>query len=621
MSKKQFKAESKRLLDLMIHSIYTHREIFLRELISNASDAIDKRYYAAMQQGKTGIDRSTFKILLETDQEARTLSITDNGCGMTAEELESNLGTIAKSGTRAFVQEHADAQDVDIIGKFGVGFYAAFMVSKKVQVYSRTEDGDAHVWESDGVDGYTVKPCDYAPVGTKIVLFLSDNTDEENFDEYLEQYQLMALVKKYSDYIRYPICMQVSREQKKEGTEDEYETIVEEKTLNSMVPLWRRNKNEITEEEYQQFYRDNFFDYEAPITTLHVRAEGMLSYTALLFVPSHPAYDFNTKEFKRGLKLYANGVMIMEHCEELLPEYFNFVRGLVDSPDLSLNISREMLQHDRQLSAIANNLKKKIQAELLRMMKDERDKYVGFYEQFGRTLKFGVYDKYGANKDFLKDLLLFHSRTQEKLISLQEYVDNMLPDQKGIYYAAGDSLQHVLKLPQTERVAEKGYDILCLTDDVDEFALRVLETYAEKPFLSVSDPDLDLAGEDEKKAMEQKREDNKELLERIKTSLGDKVSDVQLTDRLKNAVACLTGEEGMSVEMYKVLRNMPNGDKVPMRFKLELNPDHPVFQKMATLDDDTLADYAALVLDQAKLMAGLPPEDPTAFSDAVCKLM
>ncbi len=621
MSKKQFKAESKRLLDLMIHSIYTHREIFLRELISNASDAIDKRYYAAMQQGKTGIDRSTFKILLETDQDARTLSITDNGCGMTAEELESNLGTIAKSGTRAFVQEHADAQDVDIIGKFGVGFYAAFMVSKKVQVYSRTEDGDAHVWESDGVDGYTVKPCDYAPVGTKIVLFLSDNTDEENFDEYLEQYQLMALVKKYSDYIRYPICMQVSREQKKEGTEDEYETIVEEKTLNSMVPLWRRNKNEITEEEYQQFYRDNFFDYEAPITTLHVRAEGMLSYTALLFVPSHPAYDFNTKEFKRGLKLYANGVMIMEHCEELLPEYFNFVRGLVDSPDLSLNISREMLQHDRQLSAIANNLKKKIQAELLRMMKDERDKYVGFYEQFGRTLKFGVYDKYGANKDFLKDLLLFHSRTQEKLISLQEYVDNMLPDQKGIYYAAGDSLQHVLKLPQTERVAEKGYDILCLTDDVDEFALRVLETYAEKPFLSVSDPDLDLAGEDEKKAMEQKREDNKELLERIKTSLGDKVSDVQLTDRLKNAVACLTGEEGMSVEMYKVLRNMPNGDKVPMRFKLELNPDHPVFQKMATLDDDTLADYAALVLDQAKLMAGLPPEDPTAFSDAVCKLM
>lgn len=621
MSKKQFKAESKRLLDLMIHSIYTHREIFLRELISNASDAIDKRYYAAMQQGKTGIDRSTFKILLETDQEARTLSITDNGCGMTAEELESNLGTIAKSGTRAFVQEHADAQDVDIIGKFGVGFYAAFMVSKKVQVYSRTEDGDAHVWESDGVDGYTVKPCDYAPVGTKIVLFLSDNTDEENFDEYLEQYQLMALVKKYSDYIRYPICMQVSREQKKEGTEDEYETIVEEKTLNSMVPLWRRNKNEITEEEYQQFYRDNFFDYEAPITTLHVRAEGMLSYTALLFVPSHPAYDFNTKEFKRGLKLYANGVMIMEHCEELLPEYFNFVRGLVDSPDLSLNISREMLQHDRQLSAIANNLKKKIQAELLRMMKDERDKYVGFYEQFGRTLKFGVYDKYGANKDFLKDLLLFHSRTQEKLISLQEYVDNMLPDQKGIYYAAGDSLQHVLKLPQTERVAEKGYDILCLTDDVDEFALRVLETYAEKPFLSVSDPDLDLAGEDEKKAMEQKREDNKELMERIKTSLGDKVSDVQLTDRLKNAVACLTGEEGMSVEMYKVLRNMPNGDKVPMRFKLELNPDHPVFQKMATLDDDTLADYAALVLDQAKLMAGLPPEDPTAFSDAVCKLM
>lgn len=621
MAKKQFKTESKRLLDLMINSIYTHREIFLRELISNASDAIDKRYYAAMQAGSTGMDRDEYEIRLEPNESERTLTVTDNGCGMTAEELESDLGTIAKSGTRAFAQQLENAEDINVIGQFGVGFYSAFMVADKVTVYSHKEGEQAAVWESTGEDGYTVAPCEYAPIGTKIVLHLKANADEVDYDEFLQEYRLTSLVKKYSDYIRYPIKMQVGRQEKKEGTEDEYETVYEDKTLNSRVPLWNKNKNEITKEEYNAFYRDNFYDFDEPVSVLHIRTEGMLSYTALLFIPKKPAFDFGTKNFKRGLKLYANGVMIMEQCEELLPEYFGFVKGLVDSPDLSLNISREMLQHDRQLSAIANNLKKKIQQELIRMLKDERDKYSEFFRSFGRTLKFGVYDNYGVNADFLKDTLLFHSRALEKEITLKEYADAMPEEQKNIYYAAGDNLAQVIKLPQTERVAEKGYDILCLTDDVDEFALRVMREYNEKPFMSVSDPSLDLASEDEKKAMEEKKTESKDLLERIKTALGDKVTKVQLTDRLKSTVACLTGEDGMSVEMYKVLRQMPNGDTVPMTFTLELNPDHPLFAKLGTLDDEQLKEYAELILAQAKLMAGLPLDDPAAFSEAVCKLM
>ena len=621
MAKKQFKTESKRLLDLMINSIYTHREIFLRELISNASDAIDKRYYAAMQAGSTGMNRDEYEIRLEPNEAERTLTVTDNGCGMTAEELEQNLGTIAKSGTRAFAQQIENAEDINVIGQFGVGFYSAFMVADKVTVYSHKEGEQAAVWESTGEDGYTVAPCEYAPIGTKIVLHLKANADEVDYDEFLQEYRLTSLVKKYSDYIRYPIKMQVGRQEKKEGTEDEYETVYEDKTLNSRVPLWNKNKNEITKEEYNAFYRDNFYDFDEPVSVLHIRTEGMLSYTALLFIPKKPAFDFGTKNFKRGLKLYANGVMIMEQCEELLPEYFGFVKGLVDSPDLSLNISREMLQHDRQLSAIANNLKKKIQQELLRMLKDERDKYSEFFRSFGRTLKFGVYDNYGVNADFLKDTLLFHSRALEKEITLKEYADAMPEEQKNIYYAAGDNLAQVVKLPQTERVAEKGYDILCLTDDVDEFALRVMREYNEKPFMSVSDPSLDLASEDEKKAMEEKKTESKDLLERIKTALGDKVTKVQLTDRLKSTVACLTGEDGMSVEMYKVLRQMPNGDTVPMTFTLELNPDHPLFAKLGTLDDAQLKDYAELIFAQATLMAGLPLDDPAAFSEAVCKLM
>jgi len=620
MSKKQFKTESKKLLDLMIHSIYTHREIFLRELISNASDAIDKRYYAAMQRGETGVDKNAFEIRLEPNKDARTLSITDNGCGMSAQELESNLGTIAKSGTQAFRDEHADAEDVDIIGKFGVGFYAAFMVAKKVTVYSHKEGEEPAVWESEGEDGYTVKPCSYEPIGTKIVLTLKDDGEEESYGEFLEPYRLESLVKKYSDYVRYAIKMQVERSRKKEDS-DEYETVVEDKTLNSRVPLWRKNKSEITKEQYAQFYRDAFHDYEDPAATLHVNAEGMLSYTALLFLPKHPPFDFNSKDYKRGLKLYANGVLIMEHCEELLPEYFNFVQGLVDSPDLSLNISRELLQHDRQLSAIANNLKKKILQELLRMQREEREAYEAFFKSFGRTLKFGVYDKFGANKDFLKDTLLFWSRKEDKLVTLKEYVDAMPEAQKHIYYAAGDTLNQVKKLPQAERVADMGYDILCLTEDVDEFALRVLESYQEKPFRSVSDPDLDLFTEEQKKELETRAEEEKPLLDRIKTALGDKVRDVKLTDRLKSAAACLAGDEGMSVEMYKVLRQLPNGASLPMTFTLELNPDHPVYAKLAALSDDKLKEYAELLLAQATLVAGLPLDDPAAFAEAVLKLM
>lgn len=621
MAKKQFKTESKRLLDLMINSIYTHREIFLRELISNASDAIDKRYYAAMQAGNTGTSRDEYEIRIAPNEAQRTLTVTDNGCGMTAEELESNLGTIAKSGTRAFAQGLENAEDINVIGQFGVGFYSAFMVADKVTVYSHKEGEPAAVWESTGEDGYTVSACDYEPIGTKVVLHLKPNGDEASYDEFLQDYRITSLVKKYSDYIRYPIRMQVGKQEKKEGTEDEYETVYEDETLNSRVPLWSKNKNEITKEEYNAFYRDTFYDFDEPASVLHVRTEGMLSYNALLYLPKKPPFDFYTKGYQRGLKLYANGVMIMEHCEELLPEYFGFVKGLVDSPDLSLNISREMLQHDRQLSAIANNLKKKIQQELLRMLKDERDAYVEFFHAFGRTLKFGVYDNYGVNADFLKDTLLFHSRALEKEITLREYVDAMPEGQKSIYYAAGDSLQHVLKLPQTEKVAEKGYDILCLTDDVDEFALRILREYDGKPFASVSDPSLDLASDDEKQAMEEKKTESKALLERIKTALGEQVMEVRLTDRLKSTVACLTGEEGMSVEMYKVLRQMPNGESVPMTFNLELNPDHPLFAKLDSLDDAQLKSYAELILAQAKLMAGLPLDDPAAFSAAVCALM
>lgn len=616
MEKKQFKAESKRLLDLMINSIYTHKEIFLRELISNASDAIDKRYYNAAQ---SGMNRSDFFIRLCPNAEERTLTVSDNGCGMTAEQLESNLGTIAKSGTNEFRSEHGGEENIDIIGRFGVGFYSAFMVAKRIEVYSSADGVEANVWESSGEDGYTIKPCECEGIGTRIVLTLKDDTEDERYSEFLEEYRLSELVKKYSDYIRYPIKMQRSTEHT--GEDGAAETVVEDETLNSMVPLWRKNKSELTTEQYNGFYKENFHDFEEPLMSLHVSAEGMLSYNALLYIPKHTPYDYYTKGYKRGLKLYANGVMIMDSCEELLPEYFGFVKGLVDSPDLSLNISREMLQHDRQLTAIANNLKKKIQAELLRMLRDEREKYDEFFREFGLAIKYGVYSDFGMNKEFLKELVMFHSADKNKLITLREYADSMKEGQKDIYYAAGDSLAHIMHLPQTELIRDKGYDILCMTDNVDEFAVRIMDSYDEKRFKSASDPDLDLATDEEKKQAEERAAESRELLDRLKAKLGGKVAEVKLSARLKTSLACITGEDGLSVEMYKVLKDMPNAKDIPHRFVLELNPEHAVFKRLADLTDDRLTDYAELIYNMALLTAGLEIENPAAFSEAVCRLM
>lgn len=616
MEKKQFKAESKRLLDLMINSIYTHKEIFLRELISNASDAIDKRYYNAAQ---SGMNRSDFFIRLCPNAEERTLTVSDNGCGMTAEQLESNLGTIAKSGTNEFRSEHGGEENIDIIGRFGVGFYSAFMVAKRIEVYSSADGVEANVWESSGEDGYTIKPCECEGIGTRIVLTLKDDTEDERYSEFLEEYRLSELVKKYSDYIRYPIKMQRSTEHT--GEDGAAETVVEDETLNSMVPLWRKNKSELTTEQYNGFYKENFHDFEEPLMSLHVSAEGMLSYNALLYIPKHTPYDYYTKGYKRGLKLYANGVMIMDSCEELLPEYFGFVKGLVDSPDLSLNISREMLQHDRQLTAIANNLKKKIQAELLRMLRDEREKYDEFFREFGLAIKYGVYSDFGMNKEFLKELVMFHSADKNKLITLREYADSMKEGQKDIYYAAGDSLAHIMHLPQTELIRDKGYDILCMTDNVDEFAVRIMDSYDEKRFKSASDPDLDLATDEEKKQAEERAAESRELLDRLKAKLGGKVAEVKLSARLKTSLACITGEDGLSVEMYKVLKDMPNAKDIPHRFVLELNPEHAVFKRLTDLTDDRLTDYAELIYNMALLTAGLEIENPAAFSEAVCRLM
>lgn len=627
MSKKQFKAESKRLLDLMINSIYTHKEIFLRELISNASDAIDKRYFAAMKSGDESLDRSEYFIRLAPDEASRTLTITDNGCGMTEAELENNLGTICKSGTRAFKEglTGEDKADMDVIGQFGVGFYSAFMVAKNIKVYSRPVDGEGHVWESSGEDGYTIKPFDYPTVGTQIVLSLKDDADGEDYSQYLRTWELSSLVKKYSDYVRYPIRMMeeksVPKEKENPDDKQEYETVMEDEVLNSMVPLWRKNKSEITEEQYNDFYKQNWYDSEDPLLTLHVKAEGTVSYTALLFVPAKAPYDYFSKGYKRGLKLYSNGVMIMDACEELLPDFFGFVKGLVDSPDLSLNISREMLQHDRQLSQIASNVKKKIQAELIKLMESNREKYEKFFAAFARPIKYGVYDMYGMNKDFLKDLLLYYSVNEDKLVSLKEYVEKMPEGQKYIYYAAGDSLAHVRSLPQAELIRDKGYDMLAMTDDVDEFAIRMLESYNEKPFKSASDNDLGLATDEEKKAMEEKKEESKDLLGKLKKALEGKVEDVVLSDRLTKSAVCLNGAGGVTVEMYKVLKDMPTATDFEMKFVLEMNPNHPVFGKLSTLGDEDFARYANLLYEQAKLMAGLPLDDPAAFSEEICKLM
>lgn len=632
MAKKQFKAESKRLLDLMINSIYTHKEIFLRELISNASDAVDKLYYKTITEGDTGISRDDFSIRIETDRENRTLRIIDNGMGMTREELEKNLGTIAKSGSLDFKSEMDKKDEIDIIGQFGVGFYSAFMVSDKVSVLSRAYGSDeAYMWESSGADGYTITEAEKDSNGTEITLTLKEDTDDENYSEYLDTYKIKSLITKYSDYIRYPIQMMVEKHRLKPGCEDkkpeeqEYETYQELETLNSMVPLWKKNKSEIKDEDYNEFYKDKFYDFTDPAKVIHTDVEGVVSYTALLFIPGQAPFNYYTKDYEKGLQLYSSGVLIMDKCPDLLPDYFSFVKGLVDSQDLSLNISREMLQHDRQLRAIAQRLEKKIKSELLSMLKTDREKYISFFKNFGLQLKYGLYDSFGANKETLKDLLMFYSSTEKALVTLSEYVSRMKHEQKYIYYASGETVEQIDRLPQTELLKEKGYEILYLTDSIDEFALQVMREFDEKQFKSVSGEDLDIEeSKEEKEAAEKQAEESKDLLQFMKESLGGKVSEVKLSHRLKSHPVCLTSKGGLSIEMEKVLNAMPTDEKVQAERVLEINAKHPVLEKLKKeydTDKDTVKKYTALLYDQARLIEGLPIEDPVEFSNAVCELM
>lgn len=626
MALQKFKAESKRLLDLMINSIYTHKEIFLRELISNASDAIDKLYYRSLTDGATGMNTSDFRIEIHPDKTNRTLTISDNGCGMTREELVQNLGTIADSGTFRFKEEHAmDQKETEIIGQFGVGFYSAFMVAKRVTVVSRAYGAEeAYQWKSEGAEGFSVSAAKRDTHGTDIILELKDDTEDEHYSEYLEQYRLTQLIKKYSSYIRYPIQMELEKSRKKEDS-DEYETYTEVETINSMVPLWKRQKSELTESDYNNFYTDRFSDYEAPLRTIHTSAEGAVSYNALLFIPSHAPYDYYSKAYEKGLQLYANGVLIMDKCADLLPDYFSFVRGLVDSPDLSLNISREMLQHDRQLKVIASNIEKKIKSELLAMLKNDREKYETFFRAFGLQLKCGTYMDYGMHSELLRDLLLFHSMKQDKLITLQEYVDAMPEGQTAIYYAAGETIQRIKAMPQLDRLEEKGYDVLFLTDDVDEFALTILHTFAEKEFKSVTSGELSLETEEEKKASEEQAEASKPLLDTLREALSGKVKDVRLSSRLKNHAVCLSSDGPLSIGMEKVLNAMPVENKVKADRVLELNADHPLFAKLEALqasgDTDTLKTYADVLFTQAQLIEGILPEDPAEYSEKVLQLL
>ena len=625
MAKKQFKAESKKLLDMMIHSIYTNKDIFLRELISNASDALDKLYYHSLSEDVSGLTRDDYKIEIAVNKDARTLTVSDNGCGMSEKELESNLGTIARSGSLDFKDGLENKSAVEIIGQFGVGFYSAFMVADRVIVESKVHGSDeAFRWESTGVDGYTVTPCDKGTAGTTIILQIKEDTDEEKYSQYLDTYKIREIVSKYSDYIRYPIMMDTETQKLKEGTEDEYETVVEPTQLNSMVPLWRKNKSEITKEEYDAFYQSKFYDYEPPLHTIHSKTEGQITYDALLYIPAHAAYDYYTKEFEKGLQLYTNGVLIMDKCADLLPDYFSFVKGLVDSADLTLNISRETLQQDHLLKIIAKNLEKKIKSELEKLLRDNREDYEKFFKAFGLQLKFGVYNGFGVHKDTLQDLLLFYSSSEKKPVTLKEYVSRMREEQKTIYYACGETIDKIDMLPQSDSVKAKGFEILYCTDDVDEFAIQMLREYDGKSFTNVCASTLDLDTEDEKKALDDENAAAKELLDKMKGFLGGAVDTVRFTGKLQTYPVCLTSEGALSLEMEKVLGQMPNSSGVKAQLALEINRNHPIADKLRALcgtDDEKLEKYTKILYAQGCLISGKPLDNPAQLSELICELM
>lgn len=624
MAKKQFKAESKKLLDMMINSIYTNKEIFLRELISNASDAIDKLYY----EGPEGMSRDDFYIALESDFEERTLSIIDNGIGMNKEELEKNLGTIARSGSLEFKKSIEDGKDVDIIGQFGVGFYSAFMVADKVTVISRKYgEEECWQWESEGADGYTILESAMVGHGTRIILHIKNNTPDENYDEYLFDYKLRSLVKKYSDYIRYPIQMEVEKSRPKEGGEEnQFETYTDIETLNSMIPIWKKSKSEITDEQYAMFYKEKFYAQEEPLRVIHYSVEGASSFTALLFIPKRPPFNYFSPDYEKGLQLYSSGVLIMDHCADLVPDYYGFVRGIVDSQDLDLNISRETLQQNRQVKNIAKNIEKKIKNELMSMLNTDREVYEKFFKDFGLSIKFGLYNSFGQLKDELQDLLLFYSSSEKKLVTLSEYASRMKEDQKYVYYATGKDISHIEKLPQIEILLDKGYEVLYMTDEVDDFLIRMIRDFQDKPFRSAAGEDLGLEEtEEEKQEFEKKKDESKDMLEKMKEMLGGRVKEVRISQRLKSNPVCLAVDGDVSIEMERVMNSMPIQEKVESQKVLEINPDHPVFNALTSAfkagDDDKLRIFTSLLYDQAALIGGLTVEDPVAFSNHICDLM
>ncbi len=624
MKKKQFKTESKKILDLMINSVYTNRDIFLRELLSNASDAIDKLYYKSLTDRKIELNKDDFEIKIELDKENRTIKIIDNGIGMTHDELDENLGVIAKSGSSLFKEINEKQKDISIIGQFGVGFYSAFMVAKEISVLSKAYGSDeAYEWISDGADGYSIEKAEKENVGTIITLTLKDNTEKESFDEYLETRRIEGIVKKYSDYIKYPIKMNVTTKELKEGSKDEYEEVTTEKTLNSMVPIWKKSDTEVSEEEYNSFYSDKFLDYEKPLKVVHSKAEGQISYDSLLFIPSHAPYDYYTKEYEKGLQLYSNGVLIMDKCADLLPDYFSFVKGLVDSEDISLNLSREILQQNRQLKLISKNIEKKIKNTLLEMLENDRESYEKFFSAFGMQLKYGIYSSYGMNNDMLKDLILFYSSKQKKKITLKEYVDNMLDKQDKIYYVCGESIDKIDMLPQVERFKERDYEVLYLCDYVDEFTIQALMSYDDKKFVNISNEDVSLDTEEEKEQLEKANNEAKDMFDFMKEALPE-VKNIKFTNKLKKHPVCLSTEGNISLEMEKVLNSMGDGQDVKAEVVLEINEDHPIATKLKDLykhDKDILANYTKILYNQARLIEGLSVENPTELTNMICEMM